>query len=174
MQFQLDQAIEVLERSPKAYRALLGGLSEAWTEADEGPDTFSPRDVLGHLIEGEDLDWIPRARIILEHGSARSFEPFDRFAFKERFAGASIAELLDLFERRRAANVDALRGFGLGADELAREGTHPDLGRVTLGQLLATWVASDLSHLAQVARVMVKRYSGAVGPWRRYMPIFDR
>ena len=174
MQFQLEHAIAILSRSPGAYRALLGGLPEEWTDADEGADTFSPRDVVAHLVDGEDLDWIPRARIVLEHGRARTFEPFDRLGFRERFGGASLDELLDLFENKRSANLATVRDLGLTSDQLALEGSHPELGRVTLAEHLATWVASDLSHLAQVSRVMAKQYAEAVGPWRAYLPILDR
>ncbi len=174
IQFQLTDAIEVLERTPATLRALLGGLPEAWTAANEGPDTFSAFDNVGHLIHGEQTDWIPRARIILDQGPDRRFEPYDRFAQYGESQGKSVAELLDEFERLRAENLTTLRGWQLSERELALEGEHPALGTVTLRQLLATWVAHDLGHVAQTARVLAKQYREAVGPWRAYLPVLDR
>ncbi|MGE0816061.1 MAG: DinB family protein [Vicinamibacterales bacterium] len=172
--FDLDEGLAVLERTPGALRALLAGLPEAWTRADEGPDTFSAFDNVGHLIHGERTDWIPRARIILDQGPNRRFEPYDRFAQQRESAGKTLAQLLDEFEARRTANLATLRGWALTGAELDLQGEHPALGAVTLRQLLATWVAHDLGHLAQIARVMAKRYRRAVGPWRQYLPILDR
>jgi hypothetical protein len=172
--FRLSDGIEVLERTPAAFRALLAGLAEGWVTATEGPDTFSPFDNVGHLIHGERTDWIPRARIIIEQGINRRFEPYDRFAQVRESAGKSLAELLDEFARLRAQNLDTLRGWRLGDSELALAGEHPEFGAVTLRQLLATWVAHDLGHVAQTARVMAKRYREAVGPWRAYLPVLDR
>ena len=174
MEFQLTQALEVLERTPATFRALLGGLSEAWTAPNEGPDTFSAVDNLGHLIHGERTDWIPRARIILAQGPNRRFEPFDRFAHYRESQGKSVAELLDELARLRAENLATLRGWQLSERELALEGEHPALGPVTLRQLLAAWVAHDLGHVAQTARVLAKQYREAVGPWRAYLPVLDR
>lgn len=174
MNFHLSDAIAVLERTPAAFRALLGGLPEGWTTCDEGPETFSAFENVGHLSHGERADWIPRARIILAQGPSRRFEPYDRFAQRRESAGKTLAELLDEFARRRTENVATLRGWNLTARELALEGEHPALGPVTLRQLLATWVAHDLGHLAQTSRVMAKRYRDDVGPWRAYLPILDR
>ena len=174
MDFQLDEAVAVLERTPGTLRALLSGLPEAWVTANEGPETFSAFDNVGHLIHGERTDWIPRARIILAQGVDRRFAPYDRFAQAHESAGRSLAELLDEFAQLRAENVAQLRGWHLTDTELALEGRHPELGVVTLRQLLATWVAHDLGHLAQTARVMAKCYREAVGPWRQYLPILDR
>lgn len=174
MQFELSRALEVLEHTPATFRALLGGLSEAWTAPNEGPDTFSAFDNVGHLIHGERTDWIPRARIILAQGADRRFEPFDRFAQDRESGGKSLAELLDEFARLRSDNLATLRGWRLGDRELALEGEHPELGRVTLGQLVATWAAHDLSHVAQTARVLARQYRDAVGPWRAYLPVLDR
>ena len=174
MSFRIDDALEVLERTPATFRALLGGVSEGWIGANEGPDTFSPFDNLGHLIHGERTDWIPRARIILARGPDRRFEPYDRFAQVRESAGKTVAQLLDEFERLRADNLATLRGWNVGERELSLEGEHPELGTVTLAQLLAAWVAHDLGHLAQTSRVMAKRYREAVGPWRAYLPILDR
>jgi len=173
-QFELTEAVAILARTPETLRTLLQGLPEPWLTADEGPDTFSPLDVLGHLLHGERADWIARATVILDHGTARAFEPFDRFGHRRESAGRSMAELLDEFERLRAANLETLRALALTDDDLARQGRHPDLGTVTLRELVATWVVHDLSHLAQIARVMAKRYRGVVGPWHAYLPILER
>ena len=145
-----------------------------WTTPNEGPDTFSAFDNVGHLIHGERADWIPRARIILGDGSTKRFEPFDRFAQFRESEGKSIAELLDEFARLRSENLITLRGWNLSDRELALEGEHPALGVVSLRQLLATWAAHDLGHIAQTARVMAKQYREAVGPWRAYLPVLDR
>ena len=174
MQFDLTHALEVLERTPGTFRALLGGLSEAWTTPNEGPETFSAWDNVGHLVHAERTNWIPRARVILEQGPKRAFPPFDRFGHYRASAGKSMAELLDEFERLRAANLETVRGWRLTEAELALEGEHPAFGPVTLAQLLATWVAHDLGHLAQTARVLAKQYREAVGPWREYLPVLDR
>jgi hypothetical protein len=174
MRFDLDRALEILERTPATFRALLEGLPEAWTTPNEGPATFSAFDNVGHLIHGERTDWIPRARIILAQSLDRRFQPFDRFAQQRESADRSIAELLEEFARLRTANLATLRGWNLGPRELALEGEHPELGLVTLEQLLATWAAHDLSHVAQTARVLAKQYRDAVGPWRAYLPLLDR
>lgn len=174
MDFQLPRALEILERTPAAFRALLGGLPEAWTAPNEGPDTFSAFDNLGHLIHGERTDWIPRARIILAQGQDRTFERYDRFAQVRESQGKTAAQLLDELARLRAENVATLRGWQLTERELALDGLHPELGPVTLRQLLATWVAHDLGHLAQTSRVLAKQYRDAVGPWRAYLPVLDR
>ena len=175
--FDLDEAQALLARTPPLLDAWLRGLDDAWLDVrTEGPDSFSPRDVLGHLIGGERTDWIPRARIILEQGEAQPFEPFDRVAFKRESAGKSIAELLFEFTALRQANLDTLSAFQLNASDLARRGRHPDpsFGPVTLDQLIATWVVHDLSHVAQIARVMGKRYTEDVGPWKAYLPMLTR
>ena len=174
MTFVLSEGIAVLERTPATLRALLADLPDAWIAANEGPDTFSPFDNVGHLIHGERTDWIPRARIILAQGANRRFEPYDRFAQIRESRGKSLAELLDELARLRADNLATLRGWSLTDRQLALEGEHPALGPVTLRQLLATWVAHDLGHIAQTSRVMAKRYREAVGPWRAYLPILDR
>ena len=172
--FDLPTGVAVLERTPRVLRTLLDGLSPAWTDATEGPDTWSPYVVVGHLIHGERADWIPRARVILAQGASRRFEPFDRFAQFRESEGKSLAELLDEFERLRAENLATLAGWRLTDAQLALEGEHPEFGPVTLRQLLATWVAHDLGHVAQIARVMAKQYREAVGPWRAYLSIMDR
>lgn len=174
MTFNLNDAIAVLERTPATMRALLAELPDDWTICNEGPGTFSAFDNVGHLIHGERTDWIPRARIILAQGTNRRFQPYDRFAQVRESAGKSLAQLLDEFAQLRAENLATLRSWHLSERELALQGEHPDLGTVTLAQLLATWVAHDLGHLAQTARVMAKRYRDAVGPWRAYLPILER
>ena len=174
MAFELCAAMAVLERTPPALSALLAGLPPSWTEADEGPETWSPYVVVGHLIHGERTDWIPRARIILAQGPDRRFAPFDRFAQLEESRGKSLAELLEEFARLRAASLATLAGWRLTDEQLALRGEHPALGAVTLRELLATWVAHDLGHVAQIARVMAKQYRDAVGPWREYLPVLHR
>jgi hypothetical protein len=174
LEFALERTIEVLERTPKTLRSLLAGLAEAWTLGNEGSDTFSPFDVLGHLIHGERTDWIPRAKIILEHGASRPFTPFDRFGFREAAKRKSLADLLDTFESLRAENIAALKALHLDVNQLDRVGTHPELGTVTLRQLLATWTVHDLGHLGQIARVMAKQYATEVGPWKEYLPVLTR
>jgi hypothetical protein len=174
MNFDLDQSIGILSRTPSLIRGLLTDLPEEWLATREGPDTWSPRDVLGHLIHGEDTDWIPRARIILAHGEARAFEPFDRFAQFTRFSGVPVSDLLVQFEEKRHEGLSVLREWKLSERELERSGIHPELGRVTLRELLATWVTHDLGHIGQVVRVMAKRYTDDVGPWRAYIPVLSR
>jgi hypothetical protein len=174
MAFDLQESLCILERTPGVLRAWFSGLPEAWLVADEGPETFSARDVLAHLIHGERTDWMARTRIILEAGEARPFDPFDRAGFLAEARGWSVKALLDEFSRLRSANLEALRGLGLGQADLGRRGTHPALGTVTLEQLLATWTVHDLGHLAQAARVMAKRYRDDVGPWAAYLPVLTR
>jgi len=171
MRFELEASIEVLRRSPATLDALLRGLGEAWARGTEGPDTFNPFDVVGHLIDGEETDFIPRARIILARGSDPRFEPFDRFRHRKRNAGRTLESLLEEFARLRAANLEMLRSWRLTDADLDLEGRHPALGPVTLRQLLASWVVHDLEHLAQVARVMAKQYRAEVGPWVAYLPV---
>lgn len=171
MEFDLDEATAVLARTPAAAKALLQGLPEGWVNGDEGPDTWSPFAAVGHLIHGERTDWIARAKIILTMGESKAFDPFDRFAQFEESQGKSMEELLHTFEELRGRNLESLRGLGISEEDLKRKGRHPALGTVTLGQLLSTWVAHDLGHLAQIARVMARQYSDQVGPWREYIPI---
>jgi hypothetical protein len=171
MPFALDETRAVLARTPAVLDAWLRGLPDAWTTANEGPETWSAFDVVGHLIHGEKTDWLPRARILLEHGEARPFDPFDRFAQQRDSAGKTLDELLDDFTARRAESLAALDALGLTEADLEKRGLHPALGPVTLAELLATWVAHDLGHLAQIARVMAKRYRDEVGPWAAYLPI---
>lgn len=167
---RLDDAVAILERTPASLSALLEGLPETWVRATEGDGTWSPYDVIGHLIHAERTDWIPRARHILA-GETRPFEPFDRTAQFARSHGKSLGELLAAFADLRRESVAALVEMKLTEDELARRGLHPELGEVTLGQLVATWVVHDLDHVAQVARTMAKVYTRATGPWSAYLSI---
>jgi hypothetical protein len=167
----VSEITAVLARTPAALRALLEDLPEAWVEADEGDGTFSPRDVVGHLIHGEKTDWVPRIRLILEAGESRPFVPFDRFGFREAIRGVPTTSLLAELASLRTANLAFLAGLALTPGQLALKGRHPELGTVTLGQLLATWAVHDLNHLGQVVRVMSRRYADAVGPWKAYLGI---
>ena len=171
MDFELDPSIAILRRTPATVTALLDGLDERWIRATEGPDTFSPFDVVGHLIDGEETDWIPRARVILAQGPDPRFEPYVRFRHRERNAGATLRSLLEEFTRLRAANLELLRSWHLTPAQLELRGEHPRLGPVTLRQLLSAWVAHDLGHIAQIVRVMAKQYHDAVGPWVPFLPV---
>ncbi|MEO5580106.1 MAG: DinB family protein [Gemmatimonadaceae bacterium] len=174
MEFDIERGIAVLDRTPLVLRAMLEGLAPDWTDATEGPETWSPYVIVGHLIHGERTDWIPRAQLILAQGTNRRFTPYDRFAQFHESQGMSLAELFDEFARLRADNLATFIGWQLTETQLALEGEHPEFGAVTLRQLLATWVAHDLGHIAQAARVMAKQYREAVGPWRAYLPVMDR
>jgi DinB superfamily len=172
--FDLAETLNLLERTPAALDTLLRGSSASWHAIDEGPGTWSAFEVVGHLIHGEESDWVPRARIILEHGDSRPFEPFDRFAQLTRFAGWSLDDLIDRFTELRTANLDVARSWRLTEDQLALPGRHPELGAVNLRQLLAAWAVHDLNHVGQIARVMARRYTEEVGVWRSYLSILDR
>ena len=174
MGFRLDEALAILERTPAVLSAWFAELPAPWLDANEGQGTFSARDVLAHLISGEEDDWLPRTRLILSHGEEQPFTPFDRLAFRERHGARSCAELLELFARLRAGNLAELRALELGPRELGLRGRHPELGTVTLEELLATWVVHDLGHLGQIARVQAKRWTAEVGPWRAYLPVLER
>jgi hypothetical protein len=171
MEFELADAIDILRRTPTTLNALLRDLPDPWLVENEGPNTWSPYDVIGHLVHGEETDWIPRAKIILEHGETCAFEPFDRVAMFEASRGKSIDELLDTFAELRANNLRELESLNLTSDMLDKRGRHPELGMVTLRQLLSTWVVHDLGHIRQVIRVISKQYRDAVGPWKAYLSI---
>jgi len=174
MEFQLQHAKQILARTPATLNSLLRDVSEEWSASNEGPDTWSPFDVVGHLIHGEKTDWIPRARIIIEHGEAGAFEPFDRFAMFEKSKGKRLNDLLDEFARLRQQSLQQLEDLQLTSELLAKRGNHPELGVVTLSQLLSTWVVHDLNHIAQIVRVMAKQYGTAVGVWRQYLTVLTR
>ena len=173
MEFKLRQATAVLERTPETLLLLLRDLPDPWLIQNEGPDTWSPFDIVGHLIHAEETDWIPRAKIILAHGEKRAFEPFDRLAMFDKFKGRTITDLLYTFGRMRAQNLDVLDSMNLTVELLEKRGKHPELGVVTLKQLLATWVVHDLGHVRQVVRVMAKQYREAVGPWKAYLTVLE-
>jgi len=173
-EFDLAEATELLGRTPRILQTWLAGLPGGWTRQNEGPGTWSPYDVVGHLVHGEKTDWLPRAHHLLRHGPSVPFEPFDREAMLRDSAGKSLEDLLAEFARWREESLQGLSALRLSDQDLDREGLHPELGRVTLRQHLATWVAHDLTHLAQVARVMAKLHRDAVGPWRVYLPLLDR
>jgi len=173
MHFDLETAIPVLTRTPRVVDALLRDLPDGWVSQNEGPDTWSPFDVVGHLVHGERTDWIPRVEHLLAHGEAVAFPPFDRFAQFEVSQGKTLAELLDTFAVERRKSLERLVELRLTPQDLARWGRHPEFGRVTLGQHLATWVAHDLDHVVQISRVMARQYSEAVGPWRKYLRVIE-
>jgi len=174
MEYQLKDAKDILRRTPETLKLLLTNLPEAWLMSNEGPNTWSPYDIVGHLVHGEETDWIPRARIILDHGEGRAFTPFDREAMFEESKGKSIGELLHRFAELRAQSLRQLDELNITPDLLVKRGLHPELGQVTLSQLLSTWVVHDLGHIGQIVRVMSKQYGDAVGPWKAYLPVLTR
>jgi uncharacterized damage-inducible protein DinB len=171
MSFSIDNAVPVLRATPSVLRAWLADLPDTWTRTNEGPETWSPFDIVGHLIHGERTDWIPRLELILAYGDSRAFTPFDRFAQFRDSKGKTLAELLDTFAELRHSNLARLESHRLAPADFNRPGLHPELGSVTLGQLLATWVVHDLNHLGQIARVMARQYAEVVGPWVEYLPV---
>jgi hypothetical protein len=171
MEIKLADMIDLLDRTPRALKELLHGLPKTWTETNEGENTWSPFDVVGHLIHGEQVNWIPRAKMILEFGEAKVFEPFDRFAQFEASKGKTIEQLLEEFEHVRQANIRTLKNMALTLEDLQKRGLHPEFGRVTLGELLATWAAHDLDHVVQISRTLAKGYKEAVGPWRAFLSV---
>ncbi|MDH3253195.1 MAG: DinB family protein [Ignavibacteria bacterium] len=174
MPFSLEHAKEILQRTPAVLDALLRELPEDWVMMSDDGKSWSPFDVVGHLIHGERTDWIPRARSILEHGADISFEPFDRLAMLEASNGKSLDELLVEFRSRRTENLMILDQLGITAKQLHLKGIHPDFGEVTLQQLIAAWVVHDLGHLTQITRSMARQYTDEVGPWRAYMSVLHR
>lgn len=173
MKFDLNQAISVLEKTPNVLKQLLDNLSQEWTHKNEGVDTWSPYDVIGHLVHGEKTDWMPRLEIVLSDSEEKTFEPYDRFAQFEMSKGKSIGDLLDEFEVLRKQNLRTLKSKFLASKDLTKEGIHPELGPVTLHQMLSAWVVHDLGHIAQVSRVMAKQYKDEIGPWTQYLTIVN-
>jgi hypothetical protein len=171
MQHNLEQTIGLLTQTPAALNALLRGLPAEWTLRNEGGDSWTVFDVIGHLIHGERADWIPRARSILQDGENRAFDPFDRLAQQRESQGKTLPQLLDEFAQLRAENLDQLRALNIGPAELEKRGRHPTLGVVTLSNLLATWAAHDLTHLHQISRIMAHQYREEVGPWSAYLGV---
>lgn len=174
MNFTINKSIEILDRTPKVLTTLLLDLSPAWTSANEGGETWSAFDIVGHLIHGEKTDWIPRAKIILSNTEPKAFEPYDRFAQFEESKGKSLKDLLVEFDMLRKKNIDFLKSLNIKDEQLDEKGIHPAFGEVTLRQLLATWVAHDLNHIAQIARVMAKQYKENVGPWVAYLKVLNQ
>ncbi|WP_299519550.1 DinB family protein [Winogradskyella sp.] len=174
MTYNLTDALEVLGQTPKTLKSFLGHLSNPWLYSNEGENTWSPYDIVGHLIHGEKTDWILRLKIILSDSENKTFVPFDRFAQFETSKGKSMSQLLDEFEVLREGNLDILRNLNLSNAQLELKGKHPELGEVTLSQLLSTWVTHDLAHIAQISRVMAKQYKDEVGPWSAYIPILNQ
>ena len=174
MEFELNKAISILERTPVVLRDLLEDLSDEWTHQNEGENTWSAYDVVGHLIQGEKMDWIVRAEIILGNEQNKMFESFDRFAQFENSRGKSLNQLLNECGKLRIENLKKLKSMDLSAKNLALEGIHPELGVANLKQLLSTWVAHDLGHISQICRVMAKQYKSEVGPWMEYLGILKK
>lgn len=173
MKYSFETAFEILERTPRVLSSLLRGLDENWVMNNEGADTFSPFDVVGHLLHGEKTDWAIRIRRMLEHGTAMPFEPYDRFAQYEESKGKNLIQLLDEFEKLRNENLQWLKSLELNEADLDKKGIHPSLGEVTLRNLMATWVVHDLTHIAQITRVMAKQYKEEIGPWTEFFRILN-
>jgi hypothetical protein len=173
MKYKLTQALEVLQNTPFVLKSLFNGLSDEWIMNNEGPETFSPYDVVGHLIHGEKEDWTERIKMILEHGTSKAFVTFDRFAMYEESKGKSIQQLLEEFSVLRKINLDWFTSLQLKEEDLDKKGMHPKLGEVTLRQLLSTWVAHDLTHISQITRVMAKQYKEDIGPWVNFYRIMN-
>ncbi len=173
MTMELDDTRRFLCRTPRVLDALLGELPEAWLHENEGPETWSSFDVVGHLIEAEMTNWIPRVRHLIAHGESAAFPPFDRFGFVEKSKGRSMAEMLDTFRAARTRSLEDLDELRLTPGDLERRGRHPDFGAVTLGQLLATWATHDLNHLGQIVQVLARQHTEAVGPWRVFLGILE-
>jgi uncharacterized damage-inducible protein DinB len=174
LDYQYEQAVAILRRTPATLAALLRGLSDEWTKSTEGPDTWSAYDIVGHLLHGEETDWIERAHIILDYGEERPFDSFNRTAMFEKYKDYSLDQLLVAFEQARTKNLAELSAMQITPEKLARKGTHPALGTVTLSELLATWVVHDLNHIGQIVEVMARQYAEAVGPWKAYLGILTR
>jgi hypothetical protein len=173
MEFELNKAIEILRQTPYVMTRLLEDLSSDWTASGGNENNWSPYDVIGHLIHGEETDWIPRAEVILAQGSDRRFQPFDRLAQFRSSKGKSLSDLLTEFAYLRNANIERLQSFKLTPDDMALKGVHPEFGDVTMEQLLATWVVHDLNHIRQVVAYMAKKYAEEVGPWKAYLSILN-
>ena len=171
MDFRFDEALPILKRTPGTLRTLLHDLPAVWTDATEGPNTWSPFDVIGHLIHGERTNWVPRIEHIIQHGDRITFTPFDREGMFAESKGRSLPELLDTFDQVRTQSLVRISELGLTDADLERHGRHPEFGVVTMGQHMATWVAHDLGHVRQIVRVMARQYTDAVGPWRVYLSI---
>ena len=173
MRFQIEKAVEMLSQTPSTVKSLLGNLSDDWTKNVADSENWSPFDIVGHLIHGEETDWIPRAEIILSQGENLTFEPFDRFAQFEKSKGKTLSELIESFAALRAKNLITLREMNLDEEKLMLKGIHPELGEVTLEQLLATWTVHDLNHIKQLVTVLAHKYAENVGVWKQYLSILQ-
>ena len=173
MEFNLDNALALLDRTPSVLSTLLRGLPDAWTACNEGETTWSPLDVVAHLLYTDHSNWMPRARLILESGESKPFAPFNRFGHRDERQGKSLDQLLDAFAHLRSQNLAALRALDLSAVDLERRGQHPALGAATLSQLLASWTVHDLTHLHQLTRVLAHQYREAVGPWNKFLGVLQ-
>jgi len=173
MKYDIEKSCQILDRTPAMLKAVLSNLDDGWVMSNEGPETFSPYDVIGHLIHGEKTDWVPRAKMILEFGNTKTFVPWDRFAQYEESKGKSLEQLLDEFKTLRKDNMTWFKSLKLSEKDLDKKGMHPELGEVTLRNLLATWVVHDLTHIAQITRVMAKQYKEEMGPWPEFFRILN-
>lgn len=173
MKFTLEKSLEILERTPNVLIAMLQDISADWTSPNEGGDSWSVYDIIGHLIHGEKTDWVPRTEIILSENSDKKFTPFDRFAQFEDSKGKTLNQLLKEFKMLRERNIEQLRSKKITDKNLEEIGIHPAFGNVTLSQLLSTWVVHDLNHIAQISRVMAKQFKVEVGPWTEYLRILQ-
>jgi len=173
MKFETEKAYPVLDRTPAVLNSYLSGLDEQWIINNEGPETFSPFDVVGHLIHGEKTDWPNRIKLILEKGTSSPFVPYDRFAMYKDSEGKTLDQLLKSFEALRKKNMEWLRSLNLSEEDLAKKGVHPNFGEVTMSQLISAWVVHDLTHIAQISRVMGKQYKEAVGPWTAFLRVLN-
>lgn len=174
MQFDLSKSIEILERTPAVLKTLLAKLSDDWVFENEGPDTWSPYEVIGHLIHCEKTDWLVRAQVILSEKEDKTFEPFDRFAQLKAGKEKPLEELLEEFQVLREKNLEELKSMQINAEKLKKTGIHPAFGEVNLAQLLSSWTVHDLGHIVQIARVMAKQYKEAVGPWSEYLGVLHK
>ncbi|HSH65577.1 MAG TPA: DinB family protein [Bacteroidia bacterium] len=174
MNVTINNSVSILSRTPAVIETFLKDLPDDWIKSNEGPDTWSPYDIVGHLIHGDKTDWIPRMEIILSDRLNKTFEPFDRFAQFKASKGKNLNQLVRQFKKIRKGTLTVLQAKNITENDFNKTGEHPALGIVTLEQLLATWVVHDLGHIAQIARVMAKQYGAAVGPWKQYLPILER
>ena len=173
MKFQVEQAIEILSNTPSVLKSLLSNLSDEWIEKSVNSEDWTPFDIVGHYIHGEETDWIPRAEIILKQGENVTFEPFDRFAQMETSKGKTLTELLETFAGLREKSLDTLKSWNLSDEQLQLKGVHPELGEVNLEQLISTWVVHDLTHIRQIVQILAKKYGENVGVWKQYLSILQ-
>jgi len=173
MTFNIQEAISLLEKTPVTLQSMLDGLSTQWTNANEGEDSWSAYDVVGHLVHGEQTDWMPRLEKVLAEGPIKTFDPYDRFAQLKASKGKSIEQLLATFALLRKENLKNLRAKNLTEDHLTKPAIHPSLGKIELKQMLSAWVVHDLGHIVQIARVLAKQYKDEIGPWTQYLTVVN-